>query len=313
MQAANRPRARGPVWPDNNTAFRSDVHDVQENSENDLPSPSGLRSSGSAAVERDSAATAGRRAILVVHVPIVSACSTPHLQQPECGILTVPPDQARGLGRLFEQGCQIAWSAVCEPATEQFERPSVSWLRASASRAKPCGGISRRDSDSKRVLWRVSSQIPRRVRCAAIATIGHRRSSVDDQVSEGAGMMRTIALLVLGILIGAAALGGIAATSSGSDGAVEVRIVAEPLEDGRVEVGLQQRQGDGEWGATENPPLRFVPAGCRDRQAAAQLTDRGRHRHASRDGREQLCRISLRIWRGGRCIVHGVLRIRRDP
>ena len=72
--------------------------------------------------------------------------------------------------------------------------------------------------------------------------------------------MRPIALLVLGILIGAAAIGAVAATSSGSDGAVEVRIIAEPLEDGRVEVGLQQRQGDGEWGETENPPLRFVPA-----------------------------------------------------
>ena len=73
-------------------------------------------------------------------------------------------------------------------------------------------------------------------------------------------MMRPIALLVLGILIGAAAIGAVAATSSGSDGAVEVRVVAEPLEDGRVEVGLQQRQDNGEWGETEKPPLRFVPA-----------------------------------------------------
>ena len=73
-------------------------------------------------------------------------------------------------------------------------------------------------------------------------------------------MMRTIGLLVLGILIGAAAIGAVAATSSGSDGAVEVRIIAEPLADGRVEVGLQQRHHNGEWGETERPPLRFVPA-----------------------------------------------------
>ena len=73
-------------------------------------------------------------------------------------------------------------------------------------------------------------------------------------------MMRAVALLVLGILIGAAAIGVVAATTSLGDGAVEVRIVAEPLEDGRVEVGLQQRQGNGEWGETEKPPLRFLPA-----------------------------------------------------
>ena len=285
MQAANRPRALDPAWPDNNTAFRSGVHDVQENSENDLPSPSGLRSSGSAAVERDSAATAGRRAILVVHVPIVSACSTPHLQQPECGILTVPPDQARGLGRLFEQGCQIASSAVCEPATEQIERPSVSWLRASASRAKPCGGISRRDSDSKRVLRRVSSQIPRRVRCAAIATIGtikcRRPSSVDHQVSERAGMMRTIALLVLGILIGAAAIGAVAATTSverwRGRGADYRRTARRRPRGGRTAAATGRRRvgRDREAGA----PVRA--SGRRDRQAAAQLTDRDRHRHAT--------------------------------
>ena len=73
-------------------------------------------------------------------------------------------------------------------------------------------------------------------------------------------MTRTIALLVLGILIGAAAIGAVAATTPWSDGAVEVRIIAEPLADGRVEVGLQQRQDDGEWGETEKPALRFVPA-----------------------------------------------------
>ncbi len=39
-----------------------------------------------------------------------------------------------------------------------------------------------------------------------------------------------------------------------------MRITGERLEDGRVEVGLQQRQGDGQWGATEKPLLRFMPA-----------------------------------------------------
>ena len=106
---------------------------------------------------------------------------------------------------------------------------------------------------------RVLRQVPRNVRCATIAT-SDQRPATSDHRAERVGMMRTIALLVLGILIGAAAIGAVAATSAGSDGAVEVRIVAEPLEDGRVEVGLQQRQGDGEWGETEKPPLRFLPA-----------------------------------------------------
>ena len=45
--------------------------------------------------------------------------------------------------------------------------------------------------------------------------------NVDHRVPEGAGTMRTNALLVLGILIGAEAIGAVAATSSGSGGAVE--------------------------------------------------------------------------------------------
>ena len=39
---------------------------------------------------RGTAGTAGRRATLVVQMPIVSACTTPRLQQPECGVTTAP-------------------------------------------------------------------------------------------------------------------------------------------------------------------------------------------------------------------------------
>ena len=39
----------------------------------------------------------------------------------------------------------------------------------------------------------------------------------------------------------------------------EVRIVARKLEDGRVEFGLQQRQGDDSWGDRQFPRLRFFP------------------------------------------------------
>ena len=70
--------------------------------------------------------------------------------------------------------------------------------------------------------------------------------------------MRSLLLIGLGILICAAALGTIwAATEFGS---TEVRITAERLEDGRVEVGLQQLEGDGEWGETQRPENRFLAA-----------------------------------------------------
>ena len=44
-----------------------------------------------------------------------------------------------------------------------------------------------------------------------------------------------------------------------TDGSGEVRIVARKLESGRIEFGLQQRQGDDTWGDRQLPPVRFFP------------------------------------------------------
>ncbi len=80
---------------------------------------------------------------------------------------------------------------------------------------------------------------------------------------------RTFNLLVglaIGLVIGSVTTGVVWATVGGS---AEVRVAARVLDDGRVEVGLQQRTpaadgADGsaarEWGAIERPDLRFVPA-----------------------------------------------------
>ena len=74
--------------------------------------------------------------------------------------------------------------------------------------------------------------------------------------------MRQLAWIALGILIGAGTLGAVwanvANTPSDPDGAVDVRIVLERLEDGRVEAGLQQREVDGVWGETLKPDHRFL-------------------------------------------------------
>ena len=187
MQPANRPRALDPVWTRQQYRFsigrtRCSGEFRERSPEPEWPPFVGLGSgrtrlgSDGWAARDPGRACADRLGVL--NAALAAALAAAGVRHSDCAA-----DQARGLGRLFEQGCQIASSAVCEPATEQIERPSVSWLRASASQAKPYEGISRRDSDSKRVLRRVSSQIPRRVRCGATATIGHRRSSVDHQVS----------------------------------------------------------------------------------------------------------------------------------
>ena len=68
--------------------------------------------------------------------------------------------------------------------------------------------------------------------------------------------MRYILILGLGVLIGAAALGAVWASQNG-DGP-EVRVSAERLEDGRVEIGLQQRGDDGQWSEIERPTRRFL-------------------------------------------------------
>lgn len=68
--------------------------------------------------------------------------------------------------------------------------------------------------------------------------------------------MRPLVLVGLGVLIGAVSFGAIWAVNA--IGSTDVRITAERLEDGRVEVGLQQRQDDGAWGATQQPENRFL-------------------------------------------------------
>ena len=46
--------------------------------------------------------------------------------------------------------------------------------------------------------------------------------------------MRAMILLLLGMVVGAAALSAVWATTRGTDGHVDVRIVVERLDDGRV-------------------------------------------------------------------------------
>ncbi len=68
--------------------------------------------------------------------------------------------------------------------------------------------------------------------------------------------IHSLLLVCAGILIGAVTLGVLWAANS-DDG--DVRVVARPLEDGRVEVGLQQRSDAG-WGERELPAARFLAA-----------------------------------------------------
>ena len=71
--------------------------------------------------------------------------------------------------------------------------------------------------------------------------------------------MRTLIVLLIGTLIGAAALGGVwALGQGGEDDNLEVRVAVERLADGRVEIGLQQRGQDGEWSETQKPERRFL-------------------------------------------------------
>ena len=74
--------------------------------------------------------------------------------------------------------------------------------------------------------------------------------------------MRTIwqkfGLIALGIVIGAAALGAVWASSDGGGSGGEARVVVERLESGNLEVGIQQRHADGEWGDTLKPENRYL-------------------------------------------------------
>ena len=70
------------------------------------------------------------------------------------------------------------------------------------------------------------------------------------------GKKRTAALLLLGAIFGAIALG----LSLGQSGSGDVRVAFQRLEDGRAEVAVQIRDADGSWGAPLRPERRFVPA-----------------------------------------------------
>lgn len=71
-------------------------------------------------------------------------------------------------------------------------------------------------------------------------------------------MKRSLMWLLLGAGITAAVIGSVWAATSGE---AEVRVNARHLEDGRVEVAVQQYEGDG-WGDRQRPDSRFVPAGA---------------------------------------------------
>ena len=77
--------------------------------------------------------------------------------------------------------------------------------------------------------------------------------------------------LVLAAVVAAAFAGGILAAQFGldlggasaqpdADAAPELRVQARALEDGRVEVAVQQRGTDGAWGERQLPERRFVPS-----------------------------------------------------
>lgn len=69
-------------------------------------------------------------------------------------------------------------------------------------------------------------------------------------------MVRSHIWTLLSIGVTAAVMGSVWAATSGE---VEVRVHARHLEDGRVEVGVQQRNGN-EWSDLHRPSSRFIPA-----------------------------------------------------
>ena len=69
-------------------------------------------------------------------------------------------------------------------------------------------------------------------------------------------MKRSVIWLLLGVGITAAVMGSVWAATSGE---AEVRVNARHLDDGRVEVAVQQYEGDG-WGDQQRPEARFLPA-----------------------------------------------------
>lgn len=65
------------------------------------------------------------------------------------------------------------------------------------------------------------------------------------------------AMLLFAFMIGGAAVGGVFAATHGGG---EVRVAAQRLDDGRVEVAIQEKQADGTWGERQRPTNRFLPA-----------------------------------------------------
>ncbi len=65
-----------------------------------------------------------------------------------------------------------------------------------------------------------------------------------------------VLILAVGMILGAIALGIVQAQSSAT---TEVRVGARRLDDGRIEIGLQQKGGDDSWVDLESPPSRFLP------------------------------------------------------
>ena len=71
--------------------------------------------------------------------------------------------------------------------------------------------------------------------------------------------MQTPIAMFVGALMCAAVLGAAWAVNRGDpDDRIEVRVSAERLQDGRVEIGVQQRQDDGDWSEIQRPHRRFL-------------------------------------------------------
>ena len=69
--------------------------------------------------------------------------------------------------------------------------------------------------------------------------------------------LRQAVMMLLVFALGGLAVGGVFAATHGGG---EVRIAAQKLADGRVEVALQELSADGSWGERQLPERRFVPA-----------------------------------------------------
>ena len=67
------------------------------------------------------------------------------------------------------------------------------------------------------------------------------------------------ALIALGSLLGMLAVGFSRADNHEPGASSAIRVYAERLADGRVEVGVQQRELDGTWGRVYEPNRRFIP------------------------------------------------------